>query len=64
LVTNVRGKVRTVSVSARTWAESHAGGGAGLNALGDVSSKGVQFAAVTLPGFVPIHIHGPVGTLV
>ncbi len=59
------GKVRTASVSATTWGESHAGGGMGLNSFGEFSSRGLQFAAVTPPGSMPplIHLQSPVGTV-
>jgi hypothetical protein len=38
-------------------------GPGGRNWLGEVSSRGFQLAAVTLPGLVPIQLHGPAGTL-
>ena len=62
MVTNVRGKLRTTSFSAATSGEWQSGGAGGLNSLGELSSRGVQVAAVTLPGFVPIQLQSPVGT--
>ena len=61
LVANVRGKVRTAAASACTSGESHGGGDGGRNWPGESSSIGVQFAAATLPGFTPFHLHGPLG---
>ena len=63
MVTKVRGKVRTTSFWAVTSGEWQSGGVGGLNSLAELSSKGVHVGAVTLPGFVPVHLQSPVGTV-
>src|SRR5213593_1332753 len=58
-----RGKSLTAATCVTTVGESHSGGAAGRNSFGELNSMGFQPVAVTFPGFVPTHIHLPVGTV-
>src|SRR5437016_5266409 len=51
------------ATSACSWGESHAGGGGTRNSPAEVSRKGFQPGVVTLAGFVPTQLQGPVGTV-
>ena len=58
-----RGKFLTRVVSATTCGESHDGGATGRYWLGDESNSGYPVGSGHIAGLVPIHLHGPVGTL-
>src|SRR5690242_17744918 len=51
------------ATSACSCGESQAGGGGALNSLGELSSSGFQPGVVTLAGFIPTQLQGPVGTV-